>query len=302
MLFHSSSNEFHSKIVFCLRNILVITYNMNKALLREELLMFPPGLRLRQMREALGLTYRDVEKASYQIAVTRGRPDFILHISRLADIENRGVVPTLHKLYSLAAILHLDPLEISSWYEAPFRQTTTDGASFPPLRTHLSFSPIPAQSPGPSAAFENTELLQERPATVIPMPQVQTSSQEKHRYGFVGLSDRRMMPLLRPGSTVLIDTTLRTVEDAEWSSEYDRPMYFVEIHSGYRCGWFQKDKSRLIMQPHTLSRCAPESWLIPDEAEIIGQVVGIVSYWGVAWAYRPEAIPEVRPNWKNKAL
>jgi len=71
--------------------------------------MYPPGLRLRQTREALGLTYRDVEKASYQIAVNRGRPDFILHISRLADIENRGVVPSLHKVYSLAAILHLDP-------------------------------------------------------------------------------------------------------------------------------------------------------------------------------------------------
>ena len=102
--------------------------------------MYPPGLRLRQTREALGFTYRDVEKASYQIAMNRGRPDFILHISRLADIENRNVVPSLHKLYSLATILHLDPLEISGWYDAPFRQTLQDGASFPPPRTHLSES------------------------------------------------------------------------------------------------------------------------------------------------------------------
>jgi transcriptional regulator with XRE-family HTH domain len=267
--------------------------------------MVPAGLRLRQIRDALGLTYRDVEKASYQIAVNRGRPDFILHISRLADIENRGVVPSLHKLYSLAAILHLDPLEISSWYEAPFRQSSTDGASFPPPRTHLSSSPLrdaatpPTQSP---AAVENTELLRERPLSVLPMLQVQTSAKHKHRYGFIGLSDRRMMPLLRPGSTVLIDTTLRRVEDAEWSSEYDRPMYFVEIRNGYRCGWFQRDKNRLIMQPHTLSRCAPESWPTPDEAEVVGQVVGIVSYLAEAWGYRPEAIPEVRPSWNNKAL
>jgi transcriptional regulator with XRE-family HTH domain len=84
--------------------------------------MYPPGLRLRKIREAQGLTYREVEKASYEIAVKRGRPDFILHISRLADIENRNVIPTLHKLYSLAAILHLSALEISDWYEAPFDQ------------------------------------------------------------------------------------------------------------------------------------------------------------------------------------
>jgi hypothetical protein len=57
-----------------------------------------PGLRLRQARERLGLTYRDVERASYELAARRGRPDFIIHISRLADIENRGVVPGLHKI------------------------------------------------------------------------------------------------------------------------------------------------------------------------------------------------------------
>ncbi len=59
-----------------------------------------PGLRLRQVRERLGLTYRDVdqvrerlgltyrdvESASYELASRRGSSDFILHISRLADI------------------------------------------------------------------------------------------------------------------------------------------------------------------------------------------------------------------------
>lgn len=267
--------------------------------------MHPPGLRLRQTREALGLTYRDVEKASYQIAVNRGRPDFILHISRLADIENRGVVPSLHKLYSLASILHLDPLEISGWYEAPFRQTFHEGASFPPPRTSLSSFPVPPILPqlGEGAvASENTELLTRRPTSVVPMPQVETSADGKHRYGYVGLSDRRMMPLLRPGSTVLIDTTLRCIEDADWSNEYDRPMYFVEIRNGYRCGWFQKDKYRLIMQPHTLSRCAPEAWRTPDDAEVIGQVVGVVSYLGEPWTYHPAVIPEGRSDWNCKAL
>ncbi|MGB7435878.1 MAG: helix-turn-helix transcriptional regulator [Candidatus Acidiferrum sp.] len=266
--------------------------------------MYPPGLRLRQAREKLGLTYRDVERASYQIAANRGRPDFILHISRLADIENRDVVPSLHKLYSLSAILHLDPIEISGWYDAPFRQAFHDGACFPPPRTYLSASPPPRELPTSTdhpVGSDTTELLPRRPATVVPMVPGENASQSKHRYGYVGLSDRRMVPLLRPGSTVLIDTTLRRVEDAQWSNEYDRPMYFVEIRDGYRCGWFQKDKSRLIMQPHTLSRCAPEAWRIPEEAEIIGQVVGVVSYLGEPWTYHL-AIPEARADWRSKAL
>jgi transcriptional regulator with XRE-family HTH domain len=293
--------------VFRLRNILVIGYavNNNANRLRKDNCMFPPGLRLRQTREALGLTYRDVEKASYQIAVNRGRPDFILHISRLADIENRGVVPSLHKLYSLAAILHLDPFEIAGWYEAPFRQTSNDGACFPPPHTFLSSSPlqpVPTRATETPVGLESTELLQRPPAGIIPTPEIKNSASHKYRFGFVGLSDRRMMPLLRPGSTVLIDITLTRIEDAEWSNEYDRPMYFVEIRNGYRCGWFQKDKSRLIMQPHTLSRCAPEAWLTPDDAAVVGQVVGIVSYLDVPWMHRPSAIPEGHPNSSNKVL
>jgi hypothetical protein len=37
------------------------------------------------------------------------------------------------------------------------------------------------------------------------------------------------------------------------------------------------------MQPHPLSHCPPEAWRTPDEAEIIGQVAGIVTRlngWG----------------------
>ena len=47
-----------------------------------------PGLRLRQARERLGLTYREVESASYELAARRGRSEFILHISRQAEIES----------------------------------------------------------------------------------------------------------------------------------------------------------------------------------------------------------------------
>lgn len=58
--------------MFRIRNILVIYYNVNSTVTApKEVPMYSPGLRLRQTREALGLTYRDVEKASYQIAVNR---------------------------------------------------------------------------------------------------------------------------------------------------------------------------------------------------------------------------------------
>jgi len=102
-----------------------------------------PGLRLRQARERLGLTYRDVERASYELAARRGRPDFIIHISRLADIENRGVVPGLHKLYTLAALYRLNPLDLFRWYDVPIEECFHDGTSSPvPVpQTHLMAAP-----------------------------------------------------------------------------------------------------------------------------------------------------------------
>ena len=266
--------------------------------------MLPPGLRLRQTRERLGLTYRDVESASLEIATRRGRPDFILHISRLADIENHNVVPSLHKLYSLAVIYHLDPMEITCWYEVPLQQTFHDGASFPPPQTYLSESlPLSPPAPDYEANFNTlaTALLNRLPAAVGLPPGLEPYTNGPYRYGYIGLSDRRMAPILRPGSLVLVDTSMTKIENNEWSSEYDRPLYFVELRGGYRCGWFQKEKSLLIMQPHTLSRCMPEIWRTPEEAEVVGQVVGLVTYLNEPWASSPVVTRTVRADLNRKA-
>ena len=266
--------------------------------------MFPPGLRLRQTRETLGLTYREVEQASYELAAKRGRPDFILHISRLADIENRNVVPSLHKLYSLATIYHLSPLEISGWYEAPLQQTFEDGAAFQSQSTHLHefpvnfvLSPPSHPSSGSPHVSDSTELLATHPEAVHYFSGMKQEAMARFRYGYIGLADRRMAPILRPGSMVVVDTTVRSLVEQEWNTEYDRPLYFVETRGGYRCGWFLKLKSRLVMQPHMLSHCAPEAWRTPAEAEVVGKVVSVITYLNEPWDSVREASPAVLPDW-----
>ena len=42
-----------------------------------------------------------------------------------------------------------------------------------------------------------------------------------------------MYPLLGPGSFVQINDKDRKVETARWRNEYERPIYFVELHDGY---------------------------------------------------------------------
>src|SRR5258705_5742082 len=96
-----------------------------------------PGFRLRQIRERLGLTYRDVERASLALARTHSRPQFTVHISRLADIENGGVVPSLHQVYSLALVYHLNPLNSLEWYDIPLDRFLGAAASLSAPLTQL---------------------------------------------------------------------------------------------------------------------------------------------------------------------
>jgi len=261
-----------------------------------------PGFRFRQIRERLGLTYRDVERASLSLSRLYARPQFTVHISRLADIENTGVVPSLHKLYALAVIYHLNPLEISSWYEIPLDRSLRDAVSFSAPRTHLMASSGSLSSPEKiESPFlpDGTELL--RAANSDAIDSLLRNQNGHHRYGCIGLRDRRMEPILRPGSLVLVDVSVRRLQVSSWSNEYDRPIYFVELHDGYRCGWFQQEGARLAMQPHPLSRCMPESWRTPDDAEVVGRVVGMVTRLPVPLkALSPES-PESREHLSKKA-
>lgn len=264
-----------------------------------------PGLRLRQVRERLGLTYRDVERCSFELAARRSRPEFILHISRLADIENRGVIPSLHKLYALAAIYHLNPLEIFRWYEVPLDEFFGDGATFLAPRTHLGAAPASLKVPmrfDPSFDPQRTELLSRMVEKWGHFEGVMTNGKGTNRYGYIGLSDRRMVPLLRPGSIVMVDPSAHRINDEDWSTEYDRPMYFVELRDGYRCGWFHQDGSRIVMQPHPLSRCLPESWRTPEEAEVVGRVVGVVTRLNEPWNLLPGESPAGREDSNRKGL
>ena len=264
-----------------------------------------PVLRLRQVRERLHLTYRDVERASYELASRRGRPEFILHISRLADIENRNVVPALHKLYTLAVIYHLSPLELFQWYEVPLEDCFEDGVGFPAPRTHPIAPPVSLRVPlrfDPAFDPKRTEMLTRMVENWGKLEGTLTKGNGKNFYGYVGLSDHRMWPLLRPGSIVLVDTSVRQIQEETWFTEHDRPMYFVDVRHGYRCGWFHQDGERLVMQPHPLSRCLPESWRAPREAEVVGKVVGVVTRLNEPWSIPNSVSPEARGHSNKKAL
>jgi len=97
----------------------------------------------------------------------------------------------------------------------------------------------------------------------------------KYRYGYIGMEDRMMVPLLRPGSIVQVDDARRRIVNSGWLTEYDRPIYFLELRYSYECCWCYQRGKEVTMMPHPLSACSPRVIRIPDEGEILGQVVGV---------------------------
>ncbi len=78
-----------------------------------------PGERLRSRRLALGLTLRDVRRASVKLARELRNPAFILPVSRLHGIETKRIVPSIHRLYTLARVYGCELRELLRWYGIP---------------------------------------------------------------------------------------------------------------------------------------------------------------------------------------
>jgi len=242
-----------------------------------------PGTKLKRTREQLRLTYRDVEEASQHIAGLRGSDEFSIALSRLADIENKGTVPTIYRLYSLCAIYRLDLDEVLKWYGVPVERLASEAFQLGLDETHrVQFAPD-----GPVAAPQlREEGINSNQTTFLspmirewgrmPLSLLRGLDARRYGYGLIGLEDRSMYPILQPGSLVLIDQGRRKIAVDGWTDEYDRPIYFLERRGGYLCGWCAATGGRLVVQPHPASQ-GSAAVFEPKEIDVIGQVIGVAT-------------------------
>ena len=241
------------------------------------------GQKLKQVRERLGLTYRDVEELSSKIAEVRGNDEFAVALSRLADIENKGTVPSFHRLYTLCAIYRLEYTEVLTWFGVPLATLPADAALIRIPRTHavnFQFDEGVAQVPialDPGLDISRTVFLSrfiQRWGT-IPLLMTNHEDLKSYSYGFVGTDDWSMFPILPPGSLVVVDQTRRRILNSGWTTEFDRPIYFLEHREGWACRWCTLKENQLTLQPHPSSLQDSEIFIYPDEIEVIGQVSAV---------------------------
>lgn len=241
------------------------------------------GQRLRVLREQLGLTMRDVETASMRVAEKHRNDEFSIPPSRLSDFETKGVVPSIFRLYSLAVIYRQDLRQLLSWYEVDLDHVASDlDVAFPP-KSHLSQAlaglsnirvPVridPSFDPRKTVNFGR--MVEQW--GLVPLAYLAQFASCQYTYGYIGSEDMTMYPILPPGSFVQVDESKNKVAEGTWRSEYERPIYFVETRDGFTCCWCTLTKEEIILQPHPLSPVAAKSLRYPQQAEVIGQVVGI---------------------------
>jgi len=242
------------------------------------------GEKLKRVRDRLSLTIRDVEEASRRIASRHKNDEFVVGLSRLSEIENKGTVPTVYRLYSLCSIYRLDLLEVMEWYGVDVGELAADTTAVEIARTHpIGFSSMMnghvhlplALDPG--IDMRKTTFLSRmiQKWGKLPVSLLNGIDLKDHRYAFIGSDDWLMYPLIQPGSLVLIDESRRKIVNGGWSTEFERPIYFFEHRNGFACGWCALNGTQLVLQPHPASMCFPEVYSYPEEIDVLGQVTGV---------------------------
>jgi transcriptional regulator with XRE-family HTH domain len=242
------------------------------------------GQKLRRARERLNLRVRDVEQASQRIAEKYQNQEFVVLINRISEIENKALVPSAYKLYSLCAIYRLDFVEALEWYGINLAALPADALFADVARTHAVGFEAPDQgeitvplSLDPGVDLRRTTYVSrmiQRWGKLSLMFLAGLDPKEQ-RYGFIGTDDWFMYPLLQPGSFIVIDETRRKIQNDGWSNEFDRPIYFLEHRQGYMCGWCSQKDDKLILVPHPASGEIPIVFALPMDVDVIGQVVGV---------------------------
>lgn len=245
--------------------------------------MLSAGTSLRKVRDRLGLTMRDVENASILISQKHGSEEYWIPPSRLSDIETKGVVPSVFRFYSLAAIYRVPVRDLLELYGVDIGEVNADWASSQPPETHVvtvdsehSLYRMPVKLDPGFDLGETSDLgRMVQQWGVLPLSFLSQLASEKYTYAFIGGEDFTMYPILQPGTFVQVDESKKRVEERHWRSEYERPIYFVETRQGFTCCWCSFRFSSLVLQPHPLSPTPVRILKHPQEAEIIGQVVGV---------------------------
>lgn len=182
------------------------------------------------------------------------------------------------------AIYNVHWSSIFSAFGCDTAEFSRDRAMFAPSKTQLDTRSPTSEDMVVVPMKSNRQLKLDRTSLLgrlgkiwgeIPVRFLQNMDLRNGVYGFVGLEDRTMYPIIRPGSIVQIDQNQRKVLPMKSSDEDSRPIFFLELRGEYICSWCQMENGFLSAVPHPKSNCQVRRFAYPREAEIVGRVIGV---------------------------
>jgi transcriptional regulator with XRE-family HTH domain len=241
------------------------------------------GKRLRAERLRAGLSTRQVQKLSQQIAHEKDdNQDYCISHAWLTEVENGEFTPSIYKLYSLALIYKCTWTKILGFFGIDLLAAAEEQKLVGLPDTQLIGSNLELTGPSmivPVDLRKNVELARTNlvsrmfeSLTEIPLEFRQKLDFRHHLFGYVGLEDYTLYPLIRPGSFVEIDDRQNKIKAGKWENEFERPIYFVELREGYACSWCELNGNQLILIPSPQSRTQIRQLRYPTDAGIVGRV------------------------------
>jgi hypothetical protein len=237
---------------------------------------------LRAIRETFGFRLVDVEEATAAVAHALKNSEMSIPSSSLSDIETKGVLPTIYRLYALSLVYRTDFAELLRIFGIDLGSPPKVDLPKPPATVFLRKPPLPTTLQVPVLEAE-TDLAKTfhvgrmvQTWGPIAISKLQDLMGRNYIYGYVGTADRTMYPLIPPGSFVQVDPAKCKVTTSPWRSELERPIYFLETREGWICSWCNVFEDRyLLVEPHPLSGVAQRRYLMGKDIEVLGTVVGV---------------------------
>lgn len=245
------------------------------------------GKRLRAARLRARLSTRQVARLSHEIARQENNRDCCISHGWLTQVENGVFRPrNVYKLYTLARIYNLKANEVLSFFGLGLRDVDGGFMSLNLPRTHL-VGPVSAEPEqtvlaplGLRGAFQldQTNLFSRMfdQWGEIPVGLLRQVDLRNSVFGYIGIEDRTMVPWIRPGSLVQIDSRQKTIKPGGWQHESERPIYFVELRDSCACSWCDLDGNHLFLIPSSQSGQQIRRVRYPMDAEIVGRVTAII--------------------------
>jgi transcriptional regulator with XRE-family HTH domain len=266
------------------------------------------GTRLRAKRERLHLSIRRVAEMSEKIAQEKNDPAFFVPHNWISDLENGKSKPRLlPRFHSLSLIYDCDINEILAAFGLNIADLGNERGHISLPHTRLSGLPLGQSDPRVVVAapqlplklpLQQTNLVHRMFQDLGEMPSflLQRAGPQEVLYGYVGTDDYTLDPIIRPGAFVQIDPEQNKVIRGMWPSEHERPVYFVELRDNrYAVCWCELEGNHLLLLPSPKSPVPIRHLRYPQDADIVGRVVGFAHLIAPLHS-KTAAAPPTSPN------